>query len=128
MEETPRVLVVDDDLAILGTVMDVLAMEDIPARSTSNSLTVEGILRETEIAVVVSDINMPNLDGLELLQRIQVLQSEIGRSIRVVILTGAGSEERGSLAVSMGAWRYMPKPFDIDDFVACIREAMGEER
>ena len=63
MQTEPRVLVVDDDLAILATVMDVLSMEDIPARSTSDSLSVEGILRETIVDVVVSDINMPNLDA-----------------------------------------------------------------
>lgn len=126
MQTEPRVLVVDDDLAILATVMDVLSMEDIPARSTSDSLSVEGILRETGVDVVVSDINMPNLDGLALLGRIRSLCGELGRTVRVIILTGAGSEDKGRQAVDLGAWRYMPKPFDIDDFVACIREALSE--
>ena len=128
MAERIRVLVVDDDLAILNTVMDVLSMEDIPAHSTSDSLLVEGILRKSDdVDVVVSDINMPGIDGLALLQRIKGLEVELERSWRVIILTGAGSEEMGKEAIKQGAWRYLPKPFDIDDFIEAVRAALGEE-
>jgi DNA-binding NtrC family response regulator len=125
MTEECKVLVVDDDLGILGTVVDVLALEGIPSCSTSEAGTVIGLLRQAPIRVVVSDINMPDVDGLALLAQIKALEAEQKRSIAVIILTGAGAEDKAECAVAQGAFRYLPKPFDIDEFVRCVRDALA---
>lgn len=129
MVEDPKyVLVVDDDQAILNTIIDVLGMEGIGAHATTESLEVETLLRKLPVRVVVSDINMPGLDGLELLDRIKAVEAELERRIRVIILTGVGAEDKASVAVERGAWRYMPKPFDIDAFIDTIKEALASEQ
>lgn len=114
-----RVLVVDDEPQIqkvlkrflmgAGHVVETFAVgEDAIAR-----------LGESEFDVVISDLSMPGMDGIELLRRVR----EHDLDIPVVLITGDPSTDSAIRAIEYGAFRYLTKPFRIDEVVALVTRA-----
>jgi len=118
------VLVVDDDRNVRDTVRDVLAIEDIPVQACGPEEDILGMLRAGTLRVVVTDLNMPTRDGVELVQQIGELERELGREIPVFVITGAGGESRLQDALDRGARGAFPKPFDLDEFTGRIRQEL----
>ncbi len=113
------VLIVDDSAAIRKILGRALAQAEVPigrvfeAGDGEEALTQ---LRANPVGLVLSDINMPNMDGLELLGRIR---AEF-RNIPVVMVTTEGSQARVMQAIELGASGYVRKPFTADQ----IREKL----
>ncbi|MBI3893438.1 MAG: response regulator [Candidatus Wallbacteria bacterium] len=122
------ILIVDDDSLILETVTDVLRMEGFNTIGTTDSLSVPSILEANPVEVVVSDVNMPNMDGLQLLDEINKLEVKLGRKFMVIILTGTGNEWKALEAVKKGAFQYLSKPFNIDYFTNTVKRAILQLR
>ena len=74
-----------------------------------NGLEALGVLKESPVDVVFSDINMPVMDGLEFVRQMQAL--ETARKVPVMMITTEGSESRVVEAISLGARGYLRKPF-----------------
>ncbi|MBI2942928.1 MAG: response regulator [Candidatus Wallbacteria bacterium] len=122
------ILIVDDDSLILETVTDVLRMEGFNTIGTTDSLSVPSILEANPVEIVVSDVNMPNMDGLQLLDEINKLEPKLGRHFLVIILTGTGNEWKALEAVKKGAFQYLSKPFNIDYFTNTVKRAILQLR
>jgi DNA-binding NtrC family response regulator len=102
-----RVLLVDDEPTVTYALREVLeAHETVVASSGEEALT-----KLDGIDVVVTDLSMPGMDGLELLRRIRAEHA----TIPVVLLTARGSERIAVAAMKAGAHDYLTKPFDVDD-------------
>jgi DNA-binding response OmpR family regulator len=117
-----RVLLVDDEIdfvAILG--------ERLTARGLSVQIALSGDealakRRQEQIDVVVLDISMPGMNGIEALGQIK----EIRPAVKVILLTGYGSIDSGLQGLKLGADNYLMKPVDTEDLVTKIKNACSK--
>jgi len=114
-----RVLLVDDEkdfTRILSKRMQVREFETTTAYDGKGALA---LVESERPDVVVLDLNMPGLDGMEILRRIKTEHPHI----EVIILTGHGSEEKEQLASKLGAFAFLKKPIDINILVKTVEDA-----
>ncbi|MBF0481425.1 MAG: response regulator [Desulfovibrionaceae bacterium] len=114
-----RVLVVDDETQFVATVVKRLARRDIDASGADCGRAALAALALRPCDVVILDVKMPGMDGLETLREIKRLYPDV----EVVMLTGHATAESGGLGMSLGAFDYLMKPADLDDLVEKIRQA-----
>ncbi len=109
------VLIVDDSAAIRKILQRVLAQTDVPIGNileAGDGLEAIERLKSNNVNLVLSDINMPNMDGIELLG--QMRAHSHWKSIPVVMITTEGSQQKVLEAVDLGAAGYVRKPFTAD--------------
>ncbi len=117
------VIIVDDDKDFLGEVREGLALENLPVVCASSPLTALDIIEQNlAIRVLVTDLSMPGLDGLELIRRVGELRQ--APQILPIVLTGQGSLESCIAALRMGAVDFLQKPLEIANLAAAIRRAL----
>lgn len=119
MTYNKKLLLVDDDKDLLRIYEKIFQLNDFDVVTASDSFEALNIIKHNSIGVVVSDIIMPKMDGMVLLQKIR----EINSSIQVIMLTAEGSVSGAVEAVRTGAFTYMIKPADIDDLIFNIQRA-----
>lgn len=120
-----NVLIVDDSAAIRKILVRVLSQTDLPIKNlheANDGLEALKILEDNEVSLVLSDINMPNVDGLELLTRIRATPK--WKQLPVVMITTEGSQAKVMEAVQLGAKGYVRKPFTAEQIkekvLACL--------
>jgi two-component system chemotaxis response regulator CheY len=109
------VMIVDDSAAIRKILHRVLLQADVPLGNVIEAGDgVEALekLKTVKVGLILSDINMPNMDGLALLGALKA--QEATRSLPVIMVTTEGSSSRVMEAVSLGAYGYLRKPFTAD--------------
>ncbi len=121
MEELPRVLVVDDDQGVLSAVRRLLARSGFEVITAQGPMQAISVLREKEVAVVVSDQMMPGMPGIELLTLIrQNWPATVG-----IMMTACGDIQLAANAVNRHLIRYFePKPWDNKMFRQHVQEAV----
>ncbi|MEN9579355.1 MAG: hypothetical protein RJA70_2364 [Pseudomonadota bacterium] len=124
LEEQPRVLVVDDERFIRDVLADFLAMEGYNVRTAADGAEALIELKNREFDVVVSDLKMPNVGGLELLKEINTAYPQT----LTVIMTGFGTVETAIGAMKQGAFDYVLKPFKSDEIVQVVHRALRQKR
>ncbi len=124
IDEQPRVLVVDDERFIRDVLADFLAMEGYAVRTASDGEAALGELRNRVFDIVVSDLKMPNVGGLELLKEINTAYPQT----MTVIMTGFGTVETAIDAMKQGAFDYVLKPFKADEIVQVVNRALKQKR
>jgi DNA-binding NtrC family response regulator len=107
-EET-RVLVVDDDPNLTDLLVDTLEVIGYESRAASSAQQALTMLKGERFSLVITDINMPEMSGIELLQRIK----EVDSNLPVMLITGVGSDEIKQEAYEFGADGFLSKPFRI---------------
>lgn len=113
-----RVLVVDDDHGVRGVVE--LALDGYELYFAEDGVEALEMLEHQKVDVVVLDVMMPRLDGIETLRRIRV--GEHHNDVPVVMLTARVGEDDHLRGYQAGADAYVTKPFDPDDLVAVVEE------
>jgi len=106
------VLIVDDSAAIRKILQRVLRQTDIPlgdVLEAGDGVEALKTLNERHVSLILSDINMPNMDGLQLLA--QLKQNEKWKSVPIVMVTTEGGQGKVIEAVQLGAAGYVRKPF-----------------
>jgi two-component system chemotaxis response regulator CheY len=109
------VLIVDDSTAIRKILQRVLNQAEIPLGSVheaGDGLEALDVLRSKAVTLIFSDINMPNMDGLQFLAQLRL--NEAWKKIPVVMITTEGSQARVMEAIELGASGYVRKPFTPD--------------
>jgi DNA-binding NtrC family response regulator len=117
---TKPILVVDDDVAILETIQEFLTSAGYTTLTRSQPIRVVDEVREKGIEVVISDVSMPGMDGIELLTRLR----EVDPKIAVIMMTAYGSEKLAVEALKRGAYDYLSKPFEMDEFLIAVGKAV----
>ncbi len=119
-----KVLVVDDEAGVRRTVS--LILEDAGYEVSAASDGREGLAKalEENADIVLCDVRMPHVDGLEFVER---YRAEGGRGL-VIVMTAYGSLEVAIDAMKRGAYDYLPKPFDADQVLLTIRKAEEREK
>ncbi len=124
LEPLPRVLLVEDEPAILDGLESLFAMSGfVPARAADGGLADAWLARE-RFDLVVLDLMLPTLPGLEVLRRLRAR----GDDTPVLVLTAKGAEEDVVLGLESGADDYVTKPFAIRELVARSRGLLRRPR
>jgi DNA-binding NtrC family response regulator len=119
-----RVLVVDDDNLLRRLVTEQLARSGFEAASAANAREALEALRETDYDVVLLDIQMPGISGLEALRQVRQMED----APEVIMLTADTSLSTGIEAMRFGAYDYLTKPSTLDEMEAVIRKAEEKRR
>jgi signal transduction histidine kinase len=126
LADRPKVLVIDDEDAARYGIVRALSAEGYQLEEASDGQSALTRIQEFQPDVVLSDINMPGMDGLSLLSHIQ---NGSGPDIPLVVLiTAYGSEETAIRALRLGAYNYIAKPFEVADLRVIIRNAVDKQR
>ncbi len=110
-----NVLIVDDSAAIRKILQRVLGQASVPITQffeAGDGLQALEVLKANDIGLVLSDINMPNMDGLQFLSQVRAVEE--WKSVPVVMITTEGSQAKVKEAVQLGASGYIRKPFTPD--------------
>src|ERR1043166_4608803 len=124
MSRNIRLLVVDDDPLLRKLVTEQLARADFEASSAASGRECLDTLRDADYDVVLLDIMMPDMSGLEALQEIRKLDDPP----EVIMLTADTSLQTGIEAMRHGAYDYLTKPATLDETEAVIRKADEKRR
>jgi DNA-binding response OmpR family regulator len=118
-----KVLLVDDEVEFVNTLAQRLKMRDLLVDTVYDGPQALDFIRKTEPDVIVLDLKMPGLHGIEVLREIKKTRSEI----QVIILTGHGTDKDEDEARKLGGFDFLHKPADIDLLLAKIKEAFQEK-
>src|SRR6478752_4469716 len=117
-----QLLVVEDDAAMREFVHESLADEGFRVDVAAGGRAGIERVRAGGVDLVVTDVKMPDLDGLDALQEIRAVQP----TPHVIVITAFGSIETAIKAVKLGAYDYITKPFDIDALTLAVGKALDE--
>jgi DNA-binding NtrC family response regulator len=118
---TPQILLVDDDPATLLALPETLRLRlgNVVTDTANSADSAVKLLSSTSYDVIVSDIIMPGADGMTVLKEAQRLHP----GARVILMTGRGSV-REEAALYGGAYAFLEKPLDVDQFISVVRAAL----
>ena len=114
-----RVLLVDDEREFVQTLSERLLLRDMGSAVAYDGESALEMLQEDEPDVMILDLKMPGIDGMEVLRRVKATQPEI----EVIILTGHGNESDKEVCMQLGAFAYLQKPVDIDVLSDTMKKA-----
>jgi DNA-binding NtrC family response regulator len=117
------ILVVDDDAAMGEFLREELEHEGFSVEVASSGRAGIERVKQGGIELVVSDVKMPDLDGLDLLREVR----EVHPAPYVITITAFGSIDTAIRAVKLGAFDYITKPFEIEQLVLVIEKALSEQ-
>jgi len=118
--QTPsKVLIVDDEREFVQSLSERLYMRDMGSAVAYDGESALNLVKEDEPEVMILDLKMPGIDGIEVLRKVK----ETRPNIEVIILTGHGSEVDREVCMKLGAFAYLQKPVDIDLLSDALRKA-----
>ena len=115
-----KILVVDDDLEMCGLLSDVLKGEGFSVNTLNDSLEASRLLKKEDFDVIITDLKMKGLKGLDLLEE----TNKVAPLTPVIIITAFGTIESAIKAMKMGAYDYITKPFQMDELVLTVKKAL----
>ncbi|MFP6740311.1 MAG: nitrogen regulation protein NR(I) [Alphaproteobacteria bacterium] len=123
MSEPYTILVADDDKAVRTVVDQALAREGYVVRSASNAATLWGWIADGEGDLVITDVVMPDDNGLDMLPRIKRARP----ALPIIVMSAHSTLLTAVKATERGAYEYLPKPFDLNELVRIVRRALSPE-
>jgi two-component system response regulator CpxR len=118
-EVPSKVLLVDDEREFVQTLSERLSLRDMGSAVAFDGESALKLVHEEEPEVMILDLKMPGIDGIEVLRRVKETQP----GIEVIILTGHGSEADRQTCMDLGAFAYLQKPVDIDVLSDTLKKA-----
>ncbi len=116
------ILIVEDDSAMRAFLREVLEEEGYTVEAAAGGRAGVERVRQGGIDLVVSDVKMPDLDGLDMLREIKAVTP----SPHVITITAFGSIDTAIRAVKLGAFDYITKPFAVDQLNLSVQQALAE--
>ena len=114
-----RVWVVDDDQSVRWVLEKALKQADMETRSFERAEHLLAAIDEDAPDVLITDVRMPGMSGLALLERLRTTRPELP----IIVITAHSDLENAVAAYKGGAFEYLPKPFDIDEAVELVHKA-----
>lgn len=114
-----NILIVDDDIAGMEAMTVILEDEYQPIQADSGFKALE-VIKTEPIDLILLDVNMPVMDGIETLRQIK----ELDRDIDVIMVSAINSAQKAVSALRLGAYDYITKPFEDEDLLATVRRAL----
>jgi two-component system KDP operon response regulator KdpE len=119
MERKPRILVVDDEPQLTRVLRTGLSSHGYDVRVAADGLSALETFGDWHPDLVVTDLAMPNMDGLELCRKLRAISS-----VPIFVLSARGEEKTKVEALDLGADDYVTKPFGIDELLARVRATL----
>ncbi|MED5370572.1 MAG: sigma-54 dependent transcriptional regulator [Myxococcota bacterium] len=119
-----HVLIVDDERAMRRTLARQLHSLDHQVTEADGAEQALTLLETEPIDVVLTDVRMPSIDGVDLCQRIRLLRMDIP----VIIMSGYGTIDTAISALRAGAWDFLRKPFEVEDLHLALERALSHRR
>jgi DNA-binding NtrC family response regulator len=113
-------LIIDDERPIRNSLKEILEYEKLHVSEATNGIEGLESLSKTDFDLVLCDIKMPGMDGIELLSKIQELKPEIP----VIMISGHGNVETAVDALKKGAYDFIEKPIDLNRLLVSVRNAL----
>src|SRR5262249_54965174 len=113
-----------DDAGVRYTLRGILEEAEVDVEEADDGAQALKRLGEGAFQLVISDLRMPKMDGLELLKRLQSTPS----APKLILITAHGSERNAVEAIKLGAHDYFRKPFEMEELLAVVRRAVGTVR
>ncbi len=123
-EQKLSILIVDDEQVVRDSLVHWFSEEGYEVEASDNATGALAKLAGREFDLVIADIRMPGMDGIELLEKIKAEQLDTS----VIVMTGYASVETAIRALKHGAFDYVTKPFDPDDLSVIVRNALEQHR
>lgn len=124
MEVKPRVLIVDDEERFRTTLRKLLAVKQIEAADVGSAREAFAEISANDYDVVLLDVKMPEMNGIEALGRIKKQNPEV----EVIILTGHASVDVAVEIMKLGGYEYLLKPCPIDELIGKIESAWEKKQ
>jgi len=118
-EVPSKVLLVDDEREFVQTLSERLLMRDMGSTVAYDGESALAMVKEEEPEVMILDLKMPGIDGIEVLRRVKATRPDI----EVIILTGHGSEADRKVCMELGAFAYLHKPVNIEQLSDTLKKA-----
>ena len=119
-----RLLLVDDEKAFVNILSKRFQRRNIDVAKAFSGAEAIQALRGREFDVVVLDLKMEDMDGIEVLKMLKILDPRIA----VIMLTGHGSAEAAEQGIKLGAFDYLTKPCELEELLAKIMEAYAHRK
>lgn len=123
MEKKKSILVIDDEEIVRMSCERILRPVGFHVDAARDGIEAFELLDKSDYGLILTDLKMPNMDGLELMS--EILRRQPGA--KVIIITGYGTTETAVKAIKMGAHNYIEKPFGPDTLLYAVREAFEEQ-
>src|SRR5881394_2043326 len=123
IRKTPTILVVEDDVENRKAIVKVLEGAEYTVRETDNGQQALDILNEEDIDILVTDLRLPIMDGVELLKRAKAVEQDI----EVIMITGHGTVEIAVEAIKEGAYDFITKPIKKAQLLRAIEKAAEKQ-
>src|SRR5271167_5138961 len=117
----PTVLIADDDRSIRTVLTQALGRSGYQVRSTGNAATLWRWVEDGEGDLVITDVVMPDENGLDLIPRIKKIRPDM----RVIVMSAQSTLMTAVKAAQRGAFEYLPKPFDLRELIAVVGRALS---
>jgi two-component system nitrogen regulation response regulator NtrX len=118
----PKILIIDDEKSIRKTLREILEYEKYQVDEATEGIEGIALLQKEKYDVILCDIKMPKMDGIEVLDKITQSYGDIP----VVMISGHGTIETAVEAVKKGAFDFIAKPLDLNRLLVTIRNAMDK--
>jgi DNA-binding NtrC family response regulator len=120
----PTVLIVDDEKAVRENLAQYLSEDYVTETASNGSEALHKISENSDIEVLLSDLKMPEMDGIELLEKIQ----SMNRDIVTIFITGFSTIESAVDAMRKGAYDYLTKPIDLNKLEITVKNAISHKK
>lgn len=120
MDKKPKILVIDDEDIVIKSTLRTLQKDDYDIDHAYSGETALGMIPKTKYDLVITDLMMPGINGIEVLKRIKKDYPEI----TVIMFTGFATVESAREALKLGAFDYVPKPFTPDELREVVKNAL----
>ncbi|HKJ41022.1 MAG TPA: sigma-54 dependent transcriptional regulator [Sunxiuqinia sp.] len=117
-----KILVIDDERSIRNTLKDILEYEKYQVDLAEDGQQGIDLIRKNEYDIILCDIKMPGMDGIEALEKIQILTPDSP----VVMISGHGNIDTAVESIKKGAYDFIEKPLDLNRLLITIRNAMDK--
>src|SRR5512146_890772 len=124
MQETAKLLIVDDERIALRNLEHVMKKEGYSVTATQSGPNALKILEEQQFDVVLTDLRMEKVDGMQILQKTRELYPDT----EVVMITGFATLDSAVETMKHGAFYYIAKPFKLDEVRKVVKEALEKVR
>lgn len=118
-----NILLVDDEVEFISTLAERLELRGVAARVAHDGESALRVVAENAPQVMVLDVMMPGMKGLDVLQRVREEHPEV----QVILLTGQGKTRDGIDGMRFGAFAYLMKPLDLDELIRTLGEAISAQ-
>jgi len=122
MEQVIKLLIVDDESRFLDAIATRLRKRGFDVKTATNGHDAIELARTDKFDVALLDLKMPGMDGSEVLRQLK----QEHRFLEAVILTGHGSLENAVELTKLGAFGYLPKPYELEKLLDTLKEAYEE--